>query len=257
MRENGKIVGYAKVDWTGRGMIQREGELLKTLSSFPKVSFLFPSVLFADAVGDRYVVATAAPERPARSISKRMMPDLMSALAGLSRWNREVAVFGESPYWAKRQLEIERLDSCPEKDVIRRAAQQVLRGLGGRRVVFHFSHGDFVPVNMKRVAGRLLLLDWEAADRSRPTGYDVFHYVTQSESHTGRTEPGSVYRRLRAQMQNGVIADYLRAQGVPTDQWHALLQCYLLRRLLFNAAPGRCSAFQLGQMSGLLELAIE
>jgi len=69
MSAQGETLGYAKVDWTERGAIRHEAEMLKTLPSFRPTSFLYPVVLYAGTLGDRYVCVTAAEAQP--DVSRR------------------------------------------------------------------------------------------------------------------------------------------------------------------------------------------
>ncbi len=256
MDETGRPMAYAKIDWTERGMIRREGELLKRLPAYPEVTFLFPLVLYHGRILDRDITVTAAPEVPGEGVGSELTAQLRQALDDLSRWDRRLEPFEASAFWRKRMASVEELGPCPERALIERASAYLLEKLKGQMVLFHFSHGDFVPVNMKNVAGRLLLLDWEVADADRPAGYDMIHFIVQG---TLLKKGGSVEKiqgEMRDRLDDGDLARFLQRLEVPREQWKSLFVCYLFRRLIFNAAPGRRNAFALDPLTRLLESAV-
>jgi len=61
----------------------------------------------------------------------------------------------------------------------------------------HFGHGDLTPWNsFYNHNNDLAIIDWELASNSLPLGFDLFHYITQTEIMLGNRNAKSIFSKI-------------------------------------------------------------
>jgi len=182
MRRDGAILGYFKMPLTDSAgeRLQREAEILRKLSTFPKIRAHIPRLLFAgDWLGKPIVFQSplTGEKGPATltQVHERFLDKLQSCyvvqLDGAAlvretarRWEREAQRLGTK--WQNLGREVLRVAS-------REIRSSVIPG--------GIHHGDFTPWNTRMDHDHLAAFDWESAGWDLPNLWDQFHFVAQTE----------------------------------------------------------------------------
>ena len=95
------------------------------------------------------------------------------------------------------------------------------------RVEFGHWHGDWVPWNLGRYAGRLVAWDWEHSGPEVPIGFDLAHDAFQRKLVLDGASAASAAAAVDAQLHR-----LAAALGVDAEQRRLIVQSYLIEMWL-------------------------
>ena len=174
----GRPRGYAKIGWNEgtRAMVRAEAAALAARP--PAAGDLpgTPRLLLHIRRHDREVAVIEPMPRTVRRIRRPDLPRTAVLLAVARRGGPASAPQPVSQFLAGRR-------SAPEIH----PAIDALRARDGELLVeFGDWHGDWVPWNMARHGGELLVWDWENSGSGVPVGFDLAHQAFQTALSTHR-----------------------------------------------------------------------
>jgi len=117
-----------------------------------------------------------------RSPSK-LMPVHLIAVRELTEATLTVNQANKQQFLDQIDQRLKRLEkgaTLPGLDWLRQSVASLKEELNKVDIPFAYAHGDFTPWNMYTHYSGINVYDWEMAGM-RPVGYDVFHFVFQSE----------------------------------------------------------------------------
>ena len=172
----GRPRGYAKIGWNDgtRAMVRAEAATLAELpvgNGYPPA----PRLLLHTQWQEREIAIIAPMPRTVRRIRKPDSPRLAEMLAVARRGGPAGSpqpLTGLLAGWRERAR-----GGDPR---IGRAIDALAARDGGPRVEFGDWHGDWVPWNMARHKGGLLVWDWENRAAGVPVGLDLAHQAFQT-----------------------------------------------------------------------------
>jgi hypothetical protein len=183
--DHGRPRGYAKIGWNDgtRAMVRAEAaslaELPEPAGDFPEA----PGLMVHTRWRDREIAIIAPMPRRVRRIGRPGTPRLAAMLAVARRGGRP------APPRALRGsafLETWRRRAGGAPDEVRAAIDAIEARDGDLLLEFGDWHGDWVPWNMGRHRGRLLVWDWENRAPDVPIGFDLAHQAFQTALSTHR-----------------------------------------------------------------------
>jgi hypothetical protein len=219
--------GYAKIGWNDgtRAMVRAEVATLTGMTGpegtgpvggLPTV----PGLLAHTRWHDREIAVIAPMPRRVRRVHRPEQPRHSAMLAVARRGgppSPAEALKGSSLLTAWRA----RAAGAPP--VVHAAIDAVEARDGAVLLEFGHWHGDWVPWNMARHAGRLLVWDWENAAAAVPVGWDLAHQAFQIALSTRRRPAADAAR---------AATDALRAHGaglgLGPDQQRCVADTYLV-----------------------------
>jgi hypothetical protein len=193
--DRGRPRGYAKIGWNAgtRAMVRHEA---LTLASLPPPVAGFPAaprLLVHTQWQDREVAVIEPMPREVRRIRRPDSPRTAAMLAVARRGGPASAPrpFGDSPFlasWRRRTAGAAMAAAAtgPQPATVDAAIDALVARDGGAGVEFGDWHGDWVPWNMARRRGSLLVWDWENHAPDVPVGFDLAHQAFQTALSTHR-----------------------------------------------------------------------
>lgn len=106
-------------------------------------------------------------------------------------------------------------------------------------------HGDFAPWNIRvdraSVPPEIFVFDWELGYEVGLPGWDVFHFIVQTDVLVRRRSAAAILRHLETLFGNQDARDYLLSAGLTSGDVKALLMAYLTDIIIsgFEADPIR------------------
>ena len=180
--DDGRPRGYAKIGWNEgtRAMVLAE---VATLSDLPPVGGDMPEIpglLLHTSLADREIAIIAPMPRGVRRIAHPDTPRAAAMLAVARRGGPPAAqqTLRDSTFlatWRRRAKGAGAVDGFIEALTARD---------GELALEFGDWHGDWVPWNMARHRGRLLVWDWENRAPDVPIGFDLAHQAFQTALST-------------------------------------------------------------------------
>ncbi|MEV1331004.1 hypothetical protein AB0J20_15665 [Micromonospora costi] len=231
---DGQPRGYAKIGWNGatRALVAAEAAALRDLDGLAGVPE-HPATprLLARVDGAGQVVAVVEPLPPRVRGMPVTAPPRTATLLAVARRGRPAArprpLVG-SPFLARLADEAARASATDASG--RRAGAAVdalVRRHRDTTVEFGHWHGDWVPWNLGRHAGRLVAWDWEHSGPDVPLGFDLAHDAFQ-RAVVLRGEPAAAgARAVDAQLDR-----YGAGLGLGPAQRRAVADAYLVEMWL-------------------------
>jgi hypothetical protein len=191
---DGVTRAYAKVGWNEltRALVRTESRVLASLhAESPPSSFRVPRMLYTGGCGELELVVVEAPAGrlwydPRRRAPRSLPVDATRELASLAPTRRRP--LAQSGFLAGRRREVEEL--APGRDALPCSLLDLIETEGaGSELDFGFAHGDWVPWNMARTRGGLVVWDWERAEPSAPVGLDAVHFLFQLHLNFRKRSP--------------------------------------------------------------------
>ncbi|WP_025617722.1 hypothetical protein [Salinispora cortesiana] len=183
---NGQPLGFAKIGWNDatRALVAAEAAALRELPALARVpDHPVPPRLLAELRWAGRSVALVQPLPPAvRGLSTTAEPEVAAVLA-VARRGRPPAPprpLAGSSFLARLTRSTHRAAarmSADTRAVV--AADRLASRHGETPVEFGHWHGDWVPWNLGRHAGRLVAWDWEHSAPDVPVGFDLAHDAFQ------------------------------------------------------------------------------
>ncbi|MEV6630922.1 hypothetical protein AB0M54_09235 [Actinoplanes sp. NPDC051470] len=182
--DQGRARGYAKIGWNAgtRAMVRDEAATLASLpppaADFPEA----PGLLLHTQWQQREIAVIAPMPRQVRGVRRPASPRTAAMLA-VARVAGPRAPFASSSFLAgwRRRASGAGLAAAesPGAITVDDAIEALVARDGDLDLAFGHWHGDWVPWNMGRHDGRLLLWDWENSAPDVPLGFDLAHQFFQ------------------------------------------------------------------------------
>jgi hypothetical protein len=220
--DHGRPRGYAKIGWNNatRALVRAEASALRGLPRGTPGHPQTPDLLLDAEWGDRAIAVVAPLPRRTTRVGDRLGPQLDAMLAVARRGGPATTPlpFADSPYLARLRQRAatggERIASSVEVLAATHATTAVEYGDW---------HGDWVPWNLGRHAGRLIAWDWEHHGSGVPVGFDLAHQAFQT-ALTLRDEPAAAAARAAGES----LRRYGPGLGLGAAQARLVLDAYLV-----------------------------
>ncbi|NJP33829.1 hypothetical protein [Micromonospora thermarum] len=195
---DGRPLGYAKIGWNGatRALVTAEAAALRELPVLAGVPGhpVAPRLLAETAWAGQVVALVEPLPSDVRGVPVTDPPEVAAVLA-VARRGRPPAPprpLAGSTFLDRLTATAERAAAAtPEGARAVAAVAALARRHGGTAVEFGHWHGDWVPWNLGRHAGRLVAWDWEHSGPDVPLGFDLAHDAFQ-RALVLRGEPAAV-----------------------------------------------------------------
>jgi hypothetical protein len=220
--DGGRPRGYAKIGWNDatRALVRAEAAALRGLPREVPGHPDTPRLLLDSEWGDRALAVVAPLPRRTSRLGDRRGPQLDAMLAVARRGGPATVPlpFAGSPYLARLRR---RAEGGGERIA---ASVEVLAATHATTAVEYGDwHGDWVPWNLGRHAGRLIAWDWEHHGSGVPVGFDLAHQAFQT-ALTLRDEPAAAAARTAG----AALQRYGPGLGLDTAQARLVLDAYLV-----------------------------
>jgi hypothetical protein len=196
----GETLAFVKlgVNELTRQLVKAEVAALVTLSGARLPDLAVPSVLHSGQWRGHEVLvqATLPVWLPRTAAEPGRVAEAMRAVAtacGISS-----GTLAGSGYWRRLDARLAEVAEHPDGYQLGRAAARLGRAAGDVRLTFGAWHGDWAPWNMRPLADRLLVWDWERFTIGVPVGFDALHYDLQQRISTQPDGADAVRRTLAA-----------------------------------------------------------
>lgn len=223
----GRSVAFAKLAYRAQSVeeLERESAFSRHVVGLSLRTAFVPKVLHAGAVADGYLLVTEPLPNSSRS-STTLGSGHLAVLA-------ELATFAGTRTAGELAQQLGARCARLAGELPREWAQRLDRAadvLASSRDLDHLptslAHGDFVPWNMRRLAGdpRLAVFDWEQGQTSQFALWDAFNFLAQVDIVLRRIPAEQSVRSALGQVGTSPLARELRL--VPRQVW-ALYLAYL------------------------------
>lgn len=226
MDRGGDLVAYAKVGWdeSTRLMVESEARTLESLDGRLFGNLIVPKLLHFGHWRGMAVLVTAplVHDGPADP-PPRMVLEALAELSSLTEV--EQYPLAEAP-WTTRQQR--RADDLGEQGSdLNEALKRCIAAHGERVVSFGTSHGDWSPWNMRRMARKVGVWDWERSATDVPVGLDLVHYHFQKAFHASGKSVSSGLDNVQQ-----VVPTELARLGVDGEDHDLITVLYLIELAL-------------------------
>lgn len=253
----GIVIGYVKVGWNEvtNSLVRNEADTIKKLSGTSFGSFGMPSVLHAGWWHDRYFTVLSSPESHLLPASKTLNSMYMNVINDLADFNSRSMLVRESDFWAVLLNRVNKVKNGYFRSVLKqKGILRIEKVLNNISLPFHMSHGDFAPWNSYAGNGKIFLYDWEYARPYTPAGYDLFHYIFQTNVFLEKRNSDELHTSVLSDSLNGLTKKYWEKLGISRDSLNTLFLLYLLDRFSFAASEGSGSFQELNRFSKIIML---
>jgi hypothetical protein len=220
--DRGRPRGYAKIGWNDatRALVRAEASALRGLPRGLPGHPDTPRLLLGGDWGDRALAVVAPLPRATRGLGRRRPPQVDAMLAVARRGGPATPArrFAGSPYLAHLRW---RAEGAGER--IGATVEALAAAHGATEVEYGDWHGDWVPWNLGRHAGRLIAWDWEHHGSGVPVGFDLAHEAFQT-ALTLRGAPAAAAARAAGE----ALEVYGPRLGLGAVQRHLVLEAYLV-----------------------------
>ncbi|GAA1041733.1 hypothetical protein GCM10009557_66110 [Virgisporangium ochraceum] len=196
----GETVAFVKlgVNELTRGLVKAEAAALNSLGGTRLSKVTVPGVLHSGQWrGHEVLVQAALPVWEQRVPADRdRCADAMNEVAtacGIS-----AGTLGGSGYWTRLLARLAEVAEHPDGFQLRRAGARLGTAAGDVRLTFGAWHGDWAPWNMRPLADRILVWDWERFTIGVPIGFDALHFDLQQRISTQSDGADAVRQTLAA-----------------------------------------------------------
>jgi len=196
----GETIAFVKlgVNELTRQLVKAEAAALVTLSGARLPDVGVPAVLHSGRWRDNEVLVQAALPvwEPRAALDPGRCAEAMRVVAtacGISS-----GTLGGSGYWRRLDTRLAEVAQRPDGHQLGRATARLGRSAGNVRLTFGAWHGDWAPWNMRPLADRLLVWDWERFTIGVPLGYDALHFDLQQRISSQPDGAAAVRQTLAA-----------------------------------------------------------
>jgi hypothetical protein len=217
--DSGRPRGYAKIGWNDgtRAMVRAEAASLAELPPPGGDLPAAPRLMLHTRWHDREVAVIEPMPRSVRRIRRPDVPRLAAMLAVARRGGppappQPLAGSAFLAEWRRRAAPAVHaaMDALEERD-------------GDLLLEFGDWHGDWVPWNMARHRGALLVWDWENRASGVPVGFDLAHQAFQTALSTHRRPAAECARAVDA-----ALGEHGAALGLTEDARRFVADAYLV-----------------------------
>lgn len=233
LSREGKPVAYVKigVNKATTSLVQHETDVLTKLGRQSFHSFAIPRVLHSGWWNDRYVCVQSAPEGRARRPSQRLTPQCLRITRELASVSTTRLTLASSDFWQRLLAQVDHVPNTHFRNTLEQGIRRAQGWFGDEPLPFHFSHGDFGPWNMRLLSKKAFLFDWEDASEARPPGWDIFHFLFQS-NRSPRQSPREMCAAICGDaVVSASMESSLTGCGPRPVPLRSFLMLYLLDRL--------------------------
>jgi len=258
-KREGVIVGYAKVGWNEatNSLVKNEADTIKNLYLASFNSFDIPEVLHAGVWHGRYVTILSSPEGNLLPPPRTLNTQYMGVINELADFNLKRMPILKSSFWAGLTGRVNKIKSEYYRCILEQKAMPTIeRALGDIQLPFHLSHGDFAPWNTFVRDGRLFLYDWEYSRPDAPAGWDLFHFIFQTNVLLENKRADELYKVIFRKTHNSVTKQYWGKLGVGEDTAKTLFRLYVFEKLSLEASEEEGNLQKLNQLSKIVFLLI-
>ncbi|HET9516223.1 MAG TPA: hypothetical protein VFO77_00705 [Actinoplanes sp.] len=235
--DRGRPRGYAKIGWNDgtRAMVRAEAASLTGLPApvgdFPDA----PGLTLHTQWQDREIAIIDPMPRRVRRIRRPHTPRIAAMLA-VARRGGEPAT--PRPLRGSTFLATWRRRAIGAPDIVPAAIDAIEARDGDLLLEFGDWHGDWVPWNMGRHRGRLLVWDWENRAPDVPVGFDLAHQAFQTALSTHRRPAAEAADAATAALQahGGALGLDAAAQRFVADAY--LIELWLRTYELSGGGAG-------------------
>ncbi|MFC3501899.1 hypothetical protein ACFOOK_13125 [Micromonospora krabiensis] len=222
--------GYAKIGWNGatRALVTAEAAALRALAGtsgtpgHPLTPRLLTEITWAGQVVA--VVEPLPPRVRGMPVTEPPPVDALLAVARRGRPAGERRPLTGSPFLSRLAAEATRAAAAdPSGRRALAAVADLERRHGGTYVEFGHWHGDWVPWNLGRHAGRLVAWDWEHSGADVPLGFDLAHDAFQRALVLRGQSAAAAARAVDTQLDR-----YGDRLGLAPEQRRLVVDAYLL-----------------------------
>jgi len=178
---DGQTVGFAKLGTAPltRTLVRAEATALTAVTNARLTSVSVPRVLHSGRWGEHEVlVQSALPVWHRRSpLTAPRLAAAMREVAACCGTRRDP--LRASAYWTLLRDRLAAVAGHAEGGALERAARRIEQTAGPVEFTFGAWHGDWAPWNMRPLADRLLVWDWERFTIGVPVGFDAVHFDLQ------------------------------------------------------------------------------
>ncbi|MEQ9619039.1 MAG: phosphotransferase [Deltaproteobacteria bacterium] len=253
----GLIAGYAKAGWNEatNSLVKNEADTIKNLSLASFNSFDIPRVLHSGVWRGRYVTILSSPEGNLLSAPRTLNAEYVNAVDELADFNLNRMPVLESPFWAGFTGRVKNIESEYYRSILEeKAIPAIERALGATQLPFHISHGDFAPWNAFVRDGRLFLYDWEYSREDTPAGWDLFHFIFQTNVLLEKKRADELYKVIFSDTHHSVTRWYWEKLDIDEDTVKALFLLYVFEKLSLEASGEMGNLQKLNQLSKIVFL---
>ena len=259
LARNGKIIGYIKVGWNKatNALVRNEAEMLTRLSGVNFNLLIIPSMIYAGWWNARFICIQSVPEGETESAPRKLTPLYTAVLKEMKAFHTCLLPLNESSFKVRFSQKMEHIRSTYYRSVLTRGIHLVEKRLGNLPLPFQFCHGDFTPWNASLHNGKLYLFDWEYSNFEWLPGWDLFHFLLQTETLIRNRSPQEVYLKLRkSEIKELWIAEFSDNRCPEKQIFSSLFLLYLLERLAFYASGDDENLYVIKNLIKLIELFI-
>jgi hypothetical protein len=196
----GETVAFVKlgVNELTRQLVRAEAAALVTLSGARLPDVGVPAVLHSGQWrGHEVLVQAALPVwQPRTALDPARRAEAMRVVATACGFSS--GTLAGSGYWRRLVTRLGDVAGHPDGFQLGRATARLGASAGDVRLTFGAWHGDWAPWNMRPLADRLLVWDWERFTIGVPLGYDALHYDLQQRISSQPDGAGAVRQTLAA-----------------------------------------------------------
>lgn len=253
----GETLAYVKVGWNDatNALVQNEASILRQLASTSLTSFAIPRLLHAGWWNRCYLCVLSSPNVEVESAPKEMGPLYLKIIVELASSHIRSIPLKETSFWKDLSQRRDKVSNSYYEHVLGQGMRVVEERLNEVSLPFHFCHGDFAPWNAKRVNGNLFLFDWEYAQREAPAGWDLFHFLIQTQSLLKKEVPGQIVTSFQeGGKAHRWLKEFSESLALKDEHRRSLLILYLLERLSFYASNDNFNFKMLAKLSMMLNL---
>jgi thymidylate kinase len=255
----GTTLAYAKIGANAatNALVKNEAATLVRLGHRDAPSFMVPRLIGATEWNGHSINLQAPPDAPLEVASDNFSVEYLRLVEQLSALDQSHAVLEESVFWRSLTQKIRATRHEYYRPLLMRVSKLLSERCSARPWVFHFSHGDLAPWNVRRVAGALYVFDWEYAALDTPAGWDLFHFFLQTFSLLKGYSAGRIWREFSA---DGATAQWMNSWfdrlSLPSDLVKPALLLYLAAQLAAYADARDADAGKLRRLAMILNLGI-
>ncbi|TNH31591.1 hypothetical protein FHG89_01570 [Micromonospora orduensis] len=231
---DGRPRGYAKIGWNDatRALVTAEAAALRAVRATAGVAdHPVPPGLLTETAWAGQVVAVIEPLPPDVRGVPVDDPPRIAALLAVARRGGPAGTprpLASSPFLNRLAAQADRAaDAVPAGARAVDAVAALGRRHGDTAVEFGHWHGDWVPWNLGRHAGRLVAWDWEHSAPDVPVGFDLAHDAFQ-RALVLRGEPAAV----AAAAVDGHLERHGERLGLGSAQRRLVADAYLVEMWL-------------------------
>jgi peptidoglycan/xylan/chitin deacetylase (PgdA/CDA1 family) len=193
MRPDGELLCYIKLPLTEAATVRvrSEAAVLERLWQADRLRPHIPRLLHAGSWSGSYMLLQSPLQgQPGPTTITDLHETFLETLWSVQQIERagHSLVDDIGTQWAGVAVHLDSTWESLGREVLRRSAEYLDR----QTISCGISHGDFAPWNTRQNNKRLLVFDWESAQWSAPTSWDLFHFGLQTFASLNTPSPTNI-----------------------------------------------------------------